>query len=100
MKTISELSYGMPSFFRKCVGLNASETAYKILVRLTNDVYFPSENTPTAWVDIVVKENRYYAAYAQENHPVWPDLCIYIEIEPTEFQKDEYRYYVAFEKSK
>lgn len=96
MKTIGELKHSDGSDFAKAVLLNDPDQAYKILSKLTNDVYFPTENTSTAWIDLAVKEKKYYAVYAQSETATWPKLCISIEIEPTDFLTQEYSYYQQF----
>jgi hypothetical protein len=82
VKTIGDVTHGVTSEFQGAVFLNDVRLAYEILDEILHENWF-CEDAVCGWTDIVVSEDRYYAAFGEDSVMVQGARLIYTEIEPT-----------------
>ena len=95
VKTIGNVTHSRTAKFQKAVFLNDPSVAYEVLNELLEAEWYP-ENTTDAWTDIAVIDEKYYAAFGEDNVMASDAKMIYVEIEPTPGMVKEFEYYKQY----
>ncbi|HEU0227251.1 MAG TPA: hypothetical protein VFQ86_05915 [Arachidicoccus soli] len=96
IKTIGGLTNSRTHEFQHAVFLNDSAIAYAILDDINGPGGWYPESEMTAWTDIAVLEDEYYAVFGMDSVSAQNAYCQYIQIEPTESMISEYEYFKQY----
>lgn len=95
MKVIGNVTHSTTQEFQCATFLNDAMAAYDILDELLEDGWYP-QDTDAAWTDIAVLDDKYYAAFGEDNVGAQNAALIYVEIEPSAGMIRDYDYFKQY----
>ena len=96
IKTTGSLTNTRTSEFQSAVFLNDAAIAYEILDEIQGPRGWYPDYNMSAWTDIAVMDEKYYAVFGEDSVTAAAAGCIYVEIEPTPSMVSEYEYFKQY----